>query len=88
VTSATHAIDHEALRAKYREERDKRIRPDGNEQYIEPTGRFAHFLDDPYVEKTEREPKRDEVTVALIGAGFSGLCVFARLSRRAARASG
>jgi len=79
VTSATHAIDHEALRAKYREERDKRIRPDGNEQYIEPKGRFAHLLDDPYVAKTEREPKRDEVTVALIGAGFSGLCVGARL---------
>jgi len=79
VTKATHSIDHEALRAKYREERDKRIRPDGNEQYVEPTGRFAHLLDDPYVAKTEREPKRDEVTVALIGAGFSGLCVGARL---------
>ncbi|MCL4684155.1 NAD(P)/FAD-dependent oxidoreductase [Myxococcota bacterium] len=79
MTKATHSIDHEALRARYREERDKRIRPDGNEQYVEPTGRFAHLLDDPYVAKTEREPKRDEVTVALIGAGFSGLCVGARL---------
>ena len=27
-------IDREALRARYREERDKRIRPDGNEQYL------------------------------------------------------
>jgi cation diffusion facilitator CzcD-associated flavoprotein CzcO len=79
VTKATHSIDREALRAKYREERDKRIRPDGNEQYVEPKGRFAHLLDDPYVAKTEREPKHDEVTVALIGAGFSGLCVGARL---------
>ena len=34
-------IDHDALRVKYREERDKRLRPDGNDQYLEPTGRFA-----------------------------------------------
>ncbi len=79
MTPVDGTIDHETLRAKYLVERDKRIRPDGNEQYIEPKGRFAHFLDDPYVEKTEREPVRDEVTVALIGAGFSGLCVGARL---------
>jgi len=79
VTTAPDPIDHEALRARYAEERDKRLRPDGNEQYVEPKGRFAHFLDDPYVERVEREPVRDEVTVALIGAGFSGLCVGARL---------
>ncbi len=79
MTTAADPIDHEALRRKYAEERDKRIRPDGNEQYVEPKGRFAHFLDDPYVEKVEREPLHDEVTVALIGAGFSGLCVGARL---------
>ena len=81
MTTAADTIDHEALREKYREERDKRIRPEGNEQYIEPKGRFAHFLEDPYVEKTEREPVTDEVTVALIGAGFSGLCVGARLKQ-------
>jgi len=45
--SATETAEQAALRAKYREERDKRVRPDGNEQYLEPTGRFAHFLDDP-----------------------------------------
>ena len=50
-------IDHDALRVKYREERDKRLRPDGNDQYLEPTGRFASMLDDPYVERVEREPR-------------------------------
>ena len=74
-------IDRDALRAKYLAERDKRLRPDGNEQYLEPTGKYAHFLDDPYVEKVEREPCFDEVTVALIGGGFSGLCVGARLKQ-------
>ena len=52
--AGNETIDREALRARYRHERDKRIRPDGNEQYIEPRGRFAHFLDDPYVPKVER----------------------------------
>ena len=70
-----------ALRAKYREERDKRLRADGNEQYIEPTGRFAHLLDDPYVARVEREPMLDEVTVAIIGGGFSGLVTGARLKQ-------
>ncbi len=75
------SIDHDALRAKYREERDKRLRPDGNDQYLAPTGRFADLLDDPYTERTEREPLFDDVTVALIGGGFSGLCVGARLKQ-------
>ena len=73
------AEDKAALRAKYREERDKRLRSDGNDQYIEPTGRFAHFLDDPYVPRVERDPLFDEVTVALIGGGFAGLVTGARL---------
>ncbi|MDQ1457507.1 MAG: hypothetical protein QOH28_3127, partial [Actinomycetota bacterium] len=30
-------IDHGALRIKYREERDKRLRPDGNDQYLRLT---------------------------------------------------
>ena len=39
----TAPIDREALRARYRAERDKRLRPDGNDQYVQPTGRFAHL---------------------------------------------
>ncbi len=74
-------IDHDSLRVKYRQERDKRLRPDGNDQYLEPAGRFASLLDDPYTEPIEREPRVDEVTVALIGGGFSGLCVGARLKQ-------
>ena len=32
-------FDPDALRAKYRAERDKRLRADGNEQYVEVDGR-------------------------------------------------
>ena len=77
--TVTETFDEESLRAKYRKERDKRLRPDGNDQYLEPKGRFAYLLEDPYVAKVEREPLFDEVTIAFIGGGFAGLCAGARL---------
>jgi cyclohexanone monooxygenase len=73
------AFDPDALRDRYRAERDKRLRSDGNEQYVEITGRFAHYLDDPYVAPIEREPLFDEVTVAIVGGGFGGQLAGARL---------
>jgi len=72
-------MNREALRAKYREERDKRLREDGNDQYVEVTGTFARFLDDPYVQPVDRAPLVDEVTVAFIGGGFAGLVTGAKL---------
>ncbi len=72
-------LDRDAIHARYRAERDKRLRDDGNAQYLEPVGRFAHYLEDPYVEVTEREPLTDEVTVVFIGGGFAGLVTGARL---------
>jgi cyclohexanone monooxygenase len=74
------AFDPDALRRKYREERDKRLRPDGNDQYLEVEGAFRHFVDDPYVEPGfEREPLTDEVEIVVIGGGFGGLLAGARL---------
>ncbi len=75
----TASIDKEALRRKYAEERDKRLRADGNDQYLEIKGRFAHYLDDPYTPVTPRTPKTDHVTFAFIGGGFAGLVTAARL---------
>jgi cation diffusion facilitator CzcD-associated flavoprotein CzcO len=75
----TTEIDADALRSKYLAERDKRVRPDGNQQYIEPTGDFASYLHDPYAAPVERDPLFDEVTVAVIGGGFAGLVTGARL---------
>jgi len=92
MTNATHGpgqtkpaaaglgFDADALRKKYREERDKRLRPDGIDQYIQVSGEFAHFVDDPYVEPGyTREPLTDEVDVVLIGGGFGGILTGARL---------
>jgi cyclohexanone monooxygenase len=75
------AIDKEALRRKYRLERDKRLRPDGNAQYQRLAGEFAHYAGDPYAPRAEREPKTDHVTVAFIGGGFAGLVTGARLKQ-------
>ncbi|HUF33892.1 MAG TPA: NAD(P)/FAD-dependent oxidoreductase [Acidimicrobiales bacterium] len=72
-------IDKEALRQKYLHERDKRLRPDGNDQYLRITGQLAHYLDDPYTPVAERAPLTDHVTVAFIGGGFAGLVTGARL---------
>ena len=78
--AAELAFDPAALRRKYREERDKRLREDGNDQYIEVKGEFSHFLDDPYAEPGfERAPLHDEVEVLVIGGGFGGLLAGARL---------
>jgi len=75
-------FDPEALREKYRRERDKRLRPDGNEQYQRATGELARYLDDPdAVPRSAREPLSDEVEVAIIGGGFCGLMAGARLRR-------
>ena len=71
-------FDKEALRKKYAEERNKRIRADGNDQYIEIKNHWNHYLEDPYIEKQDREPVIDHVTIAFIGGGFSGLVSGAR----------
>ena len=73
------AFDPDAVRDKYRSERDKRIRRDGNAQYVEVTGPFAHYLHDPYTEEVDRPPLVDDVTVAVVGGGFAGLITGARL---------
>ena len=74
-------LDRSAVHERYRAERDKRLRPDGVDQYVEPTGRFAHYLDDPYVEPAPRAPLTDDVTVVFIGGGFAGLVTGARLKQ-------
>ncbi len=82
VAAAIGAIDFDpdALLAKYLAERDKRVRPDGGDQYIEAAADFARYGDDPYVAPGfTRAPVFDEVEFAIIGGGFGGLLMGARL---------
>ena len=72
-TQSIH-IDPEALGRKYQEERDKRLRTDGNDQYQEVTGEFAYFVEDPYIDsELKRDAIEDEVEVVSIGGGFGGM---------------
>jgi cyclohexanone monooxygenase len=73
-------FDPETLHTKYLAERDKRLRDDGIGQYTEVKEQFAHYVDDPYVEPGfTRPPVFDEVEFAIIGGGFGGLLMGARL---------
>ncbi|GAB3628433.1 4-hydroxyacetophenone monooxygenase [Pandoraea terrae] len=76
-------IDLEALRDKYRVERDRRLRTDGEEQYVEVSGKHAHYgEDDPYSpEIKDRAPITDEVEVLIVGGGWGGLVTAARLKQ-------
>jgi cyclohexanone monooxygenase len=75
---STTEFDPQELRQKYRFERDKRLRAEGNEQYTDISD-FAEYLEDPYMDSVTREPLFDEVEVAVIGGGFGGLLAGARL---------
>ena len=81
----TTTIDKAALLAKYRQERDKRLRPDGNDQYLPLRGHLAQGLDDPYTPRVARAPKADHVRFAFIGGGFAGLVTGARLVEHGVR---
>jgi cyclohexanone monooxygenase len=76
---ASGGIGKEALRGKYRQERDKRLRADGNDQYLRPAGELARFIEDPHLPRTERAPLTDHRTVVCVGGGLAGLITGARL---------
>jgi cation diffusion facilitator CzcD-associated flavoprotein CzcO len=72
-------FDPNALRAKYAEERERRLRPDGISQYVQIAGAFSRFGHDPWADPDfARDPIADAVDVAIVGAGFGGLLIGAR----------
>ena len=80
INTESFDFDPDHLRKKYREERDKRLRQDGNEQYQEVSGEFSYFIEDPYInDPIEREAIKEEIEVVVIGGGFGGMLAGARL---------
>ena len=81
-TSAELGFDPAELRQKYAEERDRRLRTDGNNQYQEITGKHEHYNSDPYVEPGFTRPAlQEELDAVIIGGGFGGLLAAARLQK-------
>src|ERR1700730_16666339 len=78
----TGTLDVKALRAKYDFERDKRLRPDGEAQYMAPVGKHARYVArDPFApEAVAREPLTDETEVIVLGGGWTGLLTAVRLA--------
>ncbi|MFJ2813243.1 flavin-containing monooxygenase [Streptomyces sp. NPDC087294] len=76
----------DALRERYRVERERRVRPDGTRQYLDADAEFGYYAADPYVgEVAERAPLDDHVDVAVIGGGFGGILAGARLRQQGVR---
>jgi cyclohexanone monooxygenase len=68
------------IREKYRVEREKRLRSDGNAQYRDFSGVFKDYDADPYVEPGfTRDAVVDDVEVVIVGGGFGGMLTGARL---------
>ena len=67
-------------RRRYQEERERRLRPDGNDQYIEIEA-VKDFDSDPYTPRIEREPMTVSTDVVIIGAGWGGMTTAAYLRK-------
>lgn len=73
-------FDPAEMRRKYDFERDRRVRTDGAKQYQDVTGQFEHYNEDPHItEKITRAPVKETVEVVILGAGFGGMYMSARL---------
>lgn len=79
-------FDPEALKQKYIEERDKRLKygqaKGGIDQYrlVEHEGPFAHYLQDPWVKPGfSRGPIDEQVDVVIVGGGYGAQLVAVRL---------
>ncbi len=76
-------FDPDVLAQRYTTERDKRIRADAEEQFLQLShdSPFAnkYLEEDPYCEPIERAPLKDEREVIVIGGGWVGMLTATRL---------
>lgn len=73
-TRTPENVDIPAVRDKYRKEREKRLRTDGQSQYFRPTGKVAaDYAADPHTPVRPRAPLSEETDVLILGAGWGGI---------------
>ena len=67
-------FDLPALKARYAEERDRRVRTDGENQYLEVADDYADYYEtDPWSPPADRAAISEDIDVAVLGGGFAGL---------------
>lgn len=75
----------EELKERYLHEREKRIREDAESQFVEVTNESPYanryLIEDPYAEPQERSPIKDQRDVIIIGGGWVGMMVAARMKQ-------
>jgi cyclohexanone monooxygenase len=73
-TQTPDDIDIPRLREKYRQERERRLRPDGQQQYFRPKGEgVASYAVDPHQPVKPRDPIVEDIDVIVLGAGWGGI---------------
>jgi cyclohexanone monooxygenase len=67
-------IDLPALREKYRHERERRMRRDGQYQYLRTRDDYADSYEtDPHTPVAPRAALSEDIDVAVLGGGFTGI---------------
>src|SRR6202021_4218875 len=85
-TDVPQDVDIDAMRAKYAQEREKRLRKDGGAQYLELDGDLAELYEvDPYTPVADRAPIEQAIEAAVLGGGFAGLLSGAYLKKAGGR---
>jgi cation diffusion facilitator CzcD-associated flavoprotein CzcO len=80
-TRTPKSVDIPVLRAKYQQERDKRLHPEGQKQYVQPRGELAdNYAADPHMPVAARAPVKEDLEVAILGAGWTGVLAGYHLS--------
>ena len=79
-SAAELGFDPQEIRARYDFERNRRLREDGAAQYQDIDGDLHRYNDDPHITaEITRDPVSEQVEVCILGAGFGGMLMAARL---------
>ena len=83
LSEAILGFDPIELSRRYVKEREKRIRTDAEAQYLQISNDSPfsnkYLEDDPYSEKLERAPLKEQREIIIVGGGWVGLLTAARL---------
>ncbi len=84
MAAEVHLSDAEvdALRERYRIEREKRLRDDGIKQFRELKGEYEEFDHDTFADPNfTRDPLVEETEVVILGGGFAGMLTAINLTK-------